>query len=109
MIKKQIRYIDMKTLYAIFKVEKIDYINELIIDLKNTICKMPTINYFILQKIKKEYIEEKILENDLAKQELFKIIINYLIKDIKFNEKRINLSVVEILINDFFLGEKVKI
>jgi hypothetical protein len=70
---------------------------------------MPTINYFILQKIKKEYIEEKILENNDARKEIFKIIINYLIKDIKFNEERINLSVVEILINDLFLGKKVKI
>jgi hypothetical protein len=61
---KQIRYIDMKIIYTIFKAEKIkSYNNELIINLKNRILRMPMFNYFILQEIKKEYIEEQILHN----------------------------------------------
>jgi hypothetical protein len=62
MIKNQIRYIDMKTIYNIFKSDGIKTNNHLISNLKTRICEMSTINYFILQEIKRECIE-KILSN----------------------------------------------
>jgi hypothetical protein len=67
------------------------------------------INYFRLQEIKRDHMEKNILQDDNATKEIFKIIINYLIKGIKFNSKRINLSMVDILVNKKFLGEKIKI
>jgi hypothetical protein len=65
-------------------------------------------NVFDLQIIKEKYIPN-ILKDDEARCEIFNIIIKYLINNININKNQFNLSVAEILINNKFLGTKVKI
>ena len=107
-INKKLRYIDIKTMYNIFQKTKIILINKSVKDLYEVLSNIQSINSIIIKEIEEEYIN-KLLQDDEGRKEIFNIITQYLINDIKINRKQNNLSAIDILIGSRFLGLKTKI